>query len=98
MTDCVLKRYARAGNLNDWVALLEEIAQAGAMKLWVGIGGGGLAPQLLAAMRLLGAQVMVRFVREYCDGLAASCRGRPVSGALAPETGAGDGSAFHQRP
>jgi 5,10-methylenetetrahydromethanopterin reductase len=61
LTDYALKRYALAGNPSDWIARIEEIAQAGAMKLWVGVGGGALDHQL-RTMRLLGEQVMARFV------------------------------------
>jgi hypothetical protein len=39
----------------------EEIAQAGATKLWVGVSGGDLDRQL-RTMRLLGEQVMTHFV------------------------------------
>ena len=61
LTDYALKRYALAGNPSDWIARIEEIVQAGAMKLWVGVGGGDLDRQL-RTMRLLGEQVMARFV------------------------------------
>jgi 5,10-methylenetetrahydromethanopterin reductase len=61
LTDYALKRYALAGNPSDWIARIEEIAQAGATKLWVGVGGGDLDRQL-RTMRLLGEQVMARFV------------------------------------
>jgi hypothetical protein len=61
LTDYALKRYALAGNPSDWIARIEEIAQAGATKLWVGVGGGDLDHQL-RTMWLLGEQVMARFV------------------------------------
>jgi 5,10-methylenetetrahydromethanopterin reductase len=61
LTDYALKRYALAGNPNDWIARIEEMAQAGATKLWVGVGGGDRDCQL-RTMRLLGEQVMARFV------------------------------------
>jgi 5,10-methylenetetrahydromethanopterin reductase len=61
LTDYALKRYALAGNPSDWIARIEEIAQAGATKLWVGVGGGDLDRQL-RTMRLLGEQVMAHFV------------------------------------
>jgi 5,10-methylenetetrahydromethanopterin reductase len=61
LTDYALKRYALAGNPSDWIARIEEMAQAGTTKLWVGVGGGDLDRQL-RTMRLLGEQVMARFV------------------------------------
>jgi hypothetical protein len=45
----------------DWIARIEELAQAGATRLWVGVGGGDLDRQL-HTMRLLGEQVMGYFV------------------------------------
>ena len=61
LTAYALRRYALAGNPSDWIARIEAIAQAGATKLWVGLGGRDLDRQL-QTMRLLGEQIMARFV------------------------------------
>ncbi len=61
LTDSALKRYALAGNPSDWIARLEELVQAGATRLWVDLGGRDLDRQL-HTMRLLGEQIMTRFV------------------------------------
>ena len=61
LTDYALKRYALAGNPSDWIARIEALALAGATKLWVGLGGGDLDRQQ-RTMRLLGEQIMARFV------------------------------------
>jgi alkanesulfonate monooxygenase SsuD/methylene tetrahydromethanopterin reductase-like flavin-dependent oxidoreductase (luciferase family) len=61
LTDYGLKRFALAGNPSGWIARIEEIAQAGATKLWLNAEGGNLERQL-HYMRMLGEQVMARFV------------------------------------
>ena len=42
-----------AGDPSDWITRIEEPVQAGATKLWVGLGGRDLDRQL-RAVRLLG--------------------------------------------
>jgi 5,10-methylenetetrahydromethanopterin reductase len=62
LTEYALRRWALAGTPKDWIARIEEIAEAGATKLWIGLGGGNLDRQL-ADLTLLGEEVMPRFVR-----------------------------------
>lgn len=61
LTEYGLKRFALAGNPRNWIARIEEIAQAGATKLWLNAEGGNLDRQL-HYMRMLGGQIMARFV------------------------------------
>lgn len=61
LTDYAIKRFALAGNPGDWIARIEELAATGANKLWVGPVGGRLDSQL-HYMRILGEQIMSRFV------------------------------------
>jgi len=61
LTDYAIRRFALAGNVGDWIARIEELAGAGATKLWVGPVGGRLDSQL-HYMRILGEQIMSRFV------------------------------------
>lgn len=61
LTDYAIRRFALAGNPGDWITRIEELANAGANKLWVGPVGGRLDSQL-HYMRLLGEQIMSRFV------------------------------------
>jgi 5,10-methylenetetrahydromethanopterin reductase len=61
LTDYAIKRFALAGNVSDWIARIEELANAGATKLWVGPVGGRLDRQL-HYMRIMGEQIMSRFV------------------------------------
>ena len=61
LTDYAIRRFALAGNPGDWIARIEELANAGATKLWVGPVGGRLDSQL-HYMRILGEQIMSRFV------------------------------------
>jgi 5,10-methylenetetrahydromethanopterin reductase len=60
LTDYAIKRFALAGNPGDWIARIEELAEAGANKLWVGPVGGRLDSQL-HYMKILGEQIMSRF-------------------------------------
>jgi 5,10-methylenetetrahydromethanopterin reductase len=62
LTDYALRRFALAGTPRDWIARIEEIARAGATKIWVGLGGGELDRQL-HDLRILGEEIMPRFVR-----------------------------------
>ncbi|MBV8774832.1 MAG: LLM class flavin-dependent oxidoreductase [Deltaproteobacteria bacterium] len=61
LTDFAVRRFGLAGNPRDWIARIEEIASAGATKLWVGPVGGRLDSQL-HYMRILGEQIMSHFV------------------------------------
>jgi len=61
LTDYALERFALAGNARDWIARIDAVAAAGATKLWVGLGSGDLASQT-RCMRVLGEQIMPRFV------------------------------------
>jgi 5,10-methylenetetrahydromethanopterin reductase len=61
LTDYAIQRFALAGNANDWIARIEQVAQAGATQLWVSPGGGRLERQL-HYMQILGKDVMSHFV------------------------------------
>jgi 5,10-methylenetetrahydromethanopterin reductase len=61
LTDYAIRRFALAGDPNDWIARIEELASSGATKLWVGPVGGRLDSQL-HYMRILGEQIMSRFI------------------------------------
>lgn len=61
LTDYALKRWALAGNPSDWITRIEEMAEAGATKLWVSVGRGDLDRQM-HYMRIFGEQIMPRFV------------------------------------
>lgn len=60
LTDYAIKRWALAGNAKDWIARIEEIAEAGATKLWIGAGGGDIDRQT-HCMRIFGEQIMPHF-------------------------------------
>jgi alkanesulfonate monooxygenase SsuD/methylene tetrahydromethanopterin reductase-like flavin-dependent oxidoreductase (luciferase family) len=61
LTDYAMKRFALAGNAKDWIARIEQIAEAGARKIWVGVTGRGLDEQK-HTLKILGEQIMSRFV------------------------------------
>lgn len=61
LTDYAIQRFALAGNASDWIARIEQVAQAGATQLWVSPGGGRLERQL-HYMQILGKEVMSHFV------------------------------------
>jgi 5,10-methylenetetrahydromethanopterin reductase len=60
LTDYALKRWALAGNPSDWIKRIEEVAAAGATKLWVSIGRGDFDRQF-HDMRLFGEQILPHF-------------------------------------
>jgi 5,10-methylenetetrahydromethanopterin reductase len=60
LTDYALKRWALAGNPSAWIKRIEEVAAAGATKLWVGIGRGDFDRQF-HDMRLFGEQILPHF-------------------------------------
>src|SRR5882757_2338256 len=45
LTDYALKRFALAGNPEAWIARIEELAEAGATRLWLNAEGGNLDRQ-----------------------------------------------------
>jgi len=57
LTDYAVSRWALAGNPSDWVKRIEEVATAGATKLWVGIGRGNFDRQK-HYMRIFGEQIL----------------------------------------
>ena len=62
LTDYALRRWALAGTPKDWIARIEQVADAGAVKIWVGLGGSDLDRQL-HDLKMLGEEIMPRFVR-----------------------------------
>ncbi len=60
LTDYALRRFALAGAPRDWIARIEQLAQVGATRLWVGLGGGDLDRQR-HELRLLGEEIMPEF-------------------------------------
>jgi 5,10-methylenetetrahydromethanopterin reductase len=60
LTDYALKRWALAGSPSDWIKRIEEVAAAGATKLWVSLGRGDFDRQF-HGMRLFGEQVLPHF-------------------------------------
>jgi 5,10-methylenetetrahydromethanopterin reductase len=60
LTDYAIKRFALAGNPRDWIARIEQIAEAGARKLWVSVRANDMERQL-DLMRILGKEIMSRF-------------------------------------
>jgi 5,10-methylenetetrahydromethanopterin reductase len=60
LTDYAISRWALAGNASDWVERIEEVAAAGATKLWVSIGRGDLDRQM-HYMRIFGEQILPHF-------------------------------------
>jgi alkanesulfonate monooxygenase SsuD/methylene tetrahydromethanopterin reductase-like flavin-dependent oxidoreductase (luciferase family) len=61
LTDYAIERFALAGNASDWIRRIEEIADAGARKLWVSVRASDM-PTQLHYMRILGKEIMARFV------------------------------------
>jgi 5,10-methylenetetrahydromethanopterin reductase len=61
LTRYALDRFALAGNAGDWIARIEQLAEAGARKLWVGLRASDM-PSQLHYMRILGQEIMARFV------------------------------------
>jgi 5,10-methylenetetrahydromethanopterin reductase len=60
LTEYAINRWALAGNPSDWVKRIEEVAAAGATKLWVSIGRGDLDRQMYY-MRIFGEQILPHF-------------------------------------
>jgi 5,10-methylenetetrahydromethanopterin reductase len=61
LTDYAIDRWALAGAPRDWIARIEQLAERGATRLWVGVSGRDLATQM-RSLKLLGEQIMPRFV------------------------------------
>jgi hypothetical protein len=61
LTPYAMERFALAGNARDWIARIEQIASAGARKIWVGVSGNGLDNQK-RYLKILGGEIMARFV------------------------------------
>ena len=62
LTDYAIDRWALAGAPRDWIARIEQLAERGATQLWVGVSGSTLDAQR-HSLRMMGEQVMARFVR-----------------------------------
>jgi len=61
LTRYALDRFALAGNASDWIERIEQLAEAGARKLWVSLRATDLDTQR-HYMRILGEQIMARFI------------------------------------
>lgn len=61
LTDYAMRRFALAGNAADWIDRIEALANSGVSRLWLNAEGGKLDRQL-HYMRMLGEQIMARFV------------------------------------
>jgi len=61
LTNYALDRFALAGDASDWIKRIEQIAEAGARKIWVSLRATDMETQL-HYMRILGGQIMSRFV------------------------------------
>jgi len=61
LSNYAMQRFALAGDPEDWIARIEELADFGATKLWLNAEGGKLDRQL-HYMRILGEKIMSRFV------------------------------------
>jgi hypothetical protein len=61
LTDYAMRRFALAGDAEDWIGRIEALAAAGATRLWLNAEGGKLDRQL-HYMRVLGEQIMRRFI------------------------------------
>jgi hypothetical protein len=61
LTDYAISRFALAGNASDWITRIEQIAEAGARKIWVSLRATDMETQHYY-MKVLGGQIMSRFV------------------------------------
>ena len=48
LTDYAIDRWALAGAPRDWIARIEQLAERGASKLWIGVNGADLDAQRAA--------------------------------------------------
>jgi 5,10-methylenetetrahydromethanopterin reductase len=60
LTDYALRRFALAGAPRDWIARIAELAEAGATRLWMGLGGGDLDRQR-HELRMIGEEIVPKF-------------------------------------
>ncbi len=61
LTPYALERFALAGTARDWIARIEQVAAAGATRLWISVSGRDLEAQA-HYLKILGSQIMARFV------------------------------------
>ena len=61
LTQYAIDRFALAGNATDWIKRIEQIAEAGARKIWVSLRAADMDTQH-HYMKILGGQIMSRFV------------------------------------
>jgi 5,10-methylenetetrahydromethanopterin reductase len=62
LTEYAIDRFALAGAPRDWIARIEQLAERGATRLWIGVSGRDLDSQL-RSMKLMGEQVLRHFLR-----------------------------------
>jgi 5,10-methylenetetrahydromethanopterin reductase len=62
LTQYAIERFALAGNASDWIKRIEQIAEAGARKIWVSLRATDMETQH-HYMKILGGEIMSRFVR-----------------------------------
>jgi 5,10-methylenetetrahydromethanopterin reductase len=60
LTDYAIDRWALAGAPRDWIARIEQLAERGARKLWIGVNGADLDAQR-RCLRLMGEEILRRF-------------------------------------
>jgi hypothetical protein len=61
LTQYALDRFALAGDARDWIARIEQVAAAGATRLWLTASGRGYE-EGAKYLRILGEQIMRRFL------------------------------------
>ena len=61
LTQYAIDRFALAGNASDWIKRIEQIAEAGARKIWVSLRATDMETQH-HYMKILGGEIMARFV------------------------------------
>ena len=60
LADYAIKRFALAGNAKDWISRIEEIADSGATKLWMNLGGSSPEAEK-HYMRVFGEEILPHF-------------------------------------
>ncbi|MEM7253622.1 MAG: LLM class flavin-dependent oxidoreductase [Pseudomonadota bacterium] len=61
LTDYAMERFALAGDVNDWVSRIEQLANHGIKGIWFGPGHYSLDQQI-AEMKLIGEKVLPHFL------------------------------------
>jgi 5,10-methylenetetrahydromethanopterin reductase len=61
LTQYAIDRFALAGNATDWIKRIEQVAEAGARKIWVSLRATDMETQH-HYMKILGGEIMSRFV------------------------------------